>query len=114
MGSDDGVNSSGCERLNEIIAEYLRAAESGEAPDRQEFLDRHEDLADELKSFFADHDKVKELAATKVSVKFDGTPMLGVIIFLLAGIILFGGAALAMYSIFAGRSEEEERQPKSD
>ena len=62
MSSDDSGDYSANERLNEIIAEYLAAAEAGEAPDRREFLDRHADLADELKSFFADHDKMKELA----------------------------------------------------
>jgi hypothetical protein len=44
----------------------------------------------------------------EVSVKFDGTPMLGVVIFIVAGIILFGGASLSMYSIFARREEEAE------
>jgi len=60
MSSDDRVHSSGGERLNQIIAEYLGAAEAGEAVDRQELLDRHPELADELTAFFADHDKMKE------------------------------------------------------
>jgi len=62
MSSDDSGDSSGNELLNQIIAEYLAAAEAGEGLDRQELLDRHPDLAGELKSFFADHDKMKELA----------------------------------------------------
>ncbi|MBC8869421.1 MAG: hypothetical protein H8E44_08390 [Planctomycetes bacterium] len=68
MGSDDSVNSSGSERLNEIIAEYLRAAEVGEAPDRRELLDRYPDLEGELAAFLADHDKIEELAKPAESV----------------------------------------------
>ncbi len=42
----------------------------------------------------------------EVSVKFDGTPWLGVAIMLGAGLILFGGASLCMYSIFTAKEEE--------
>jgi WD40 repeat protein len=52
------------ERVNAIIAEYLRAADAGRAPDRTELLARHADLADELRSFFADHDAAARLAPT--------------------------------------------------
>ncbi|MBL7039887.1 MAG: protein kinase [Pirellulaceae bacterium] len=62
MSNDDIVNASGNEHLNQIIAEYLAATDSGEALDRQQFLDRHSDLADELAAFFADYDKMEELA----------------------------------------------------
>jgi WD40 repeat protein/tRNA A-37 threonylcarbamoyl transferase component Bud32 len=51
------------ERVNEIIAEYLQAADAGRAPDRAELLARHADIADELRSFFADHDRAGRLAA---------------------------------------------------
>src|SRR5207249_2843799 len=44
------------ERVNAIIADYLRALDAGQAPDRAEWLARHPDLADALRSFFADHD----------------------------------------------------------
>jgi hypothetical protein len=50
------------ERINAIIAEYLRAADAGQAPDRDELLACHADLADELRSFFADHDRAQRLA----------------------------------------------------
>jgi membrane protein YdbS with pleckstrin-like domain len=56
-----GENSGQSEQLNQIIAHYLKAVESGEAPDREELIERHPDFADDLKSFFADHDKMKEL-----------------------------------------------------
>jgi WD40 repeat protein/tRNA A-37 threonylcarbamoyl transferase component Bud32 len=50
------------ERTNAVIADYLRAADAGQAPDRDELLARHADLADELRSFFADHDRAQRLA----------------------------------------------------
>lgn len=42
------------ERVNEVIAAYLAAVAAGEKADPQEWLTRHPDLADELRSFFAD------------------------------------------------------------
>ena len=39
-------------RVNEIIAEWLRAADAGRGPDRTELLARHPELADELRLLF--------------------------------------------------------------
>ena len=50
------------ERINQIIAEYLHALDTGKAPDRQEFLARHPELASELAAFFADRDQFEHLA----------------------------------------------------
>ncbi len=50
------------DRLDQAVAEYLAAVESGITPDRADLLDRYRDVADELKQFFADHDRLSGLA----------------------------------------------------
>ena len=62
MSAFQNTGSPGQDRLNQIIAAYLEAIEAGESLDRQELLDRHPDLAEDLEAFFTDHDKMKELA----------------------------------------------------
>ena len=47
------------ERLEQVLAEYLRAVEAGAPVDRGAFVARHPELAGELQSFFADRDWVK-------------------------------------------------------
>jgi hypothetical protein len=51
------------QRVNQVIAAYLQAVESGDRPDQQEWLARHPDLADELASFFANQDQFDRLVA---------------------------------------------------
>lgn len=50
------------EKLDEVIAECIGAEEAGEAVDRETLLAAHPDLADELREFFADRDKLRHLA----------------------------------------------------
>jgi hypothetical protein len=42
----------------------------------------------------------------KVSVRYAGTPVLGLLIFLFAGLVLFGGAAICLRALFAGPLDE--------
>jgi eukaryotic-like serine/threonine-protein kinase len=51
------------ELVNRIIADYLRAVERGEMPDRAALLARHTEFATELSAFFADHDRFRRAAA---------------------------------------------------
>src|SRR5262245_20524956 len=53
-------STSGEQNLQEALLEFLRAVDAGQAPDREEFLRRHPDLADQLRSYFADHDGVDQ------------------------------------------------------
>jgi serine/threonine-protein kinase len=50
------------DRLDQAVAEFLAAVESGSTPDRAAFVARYEDLSADLARFFADHDRMAELA----------------------------------------------------
>ena len=50
------------DRLDEIIGGYLRAQEQGNPPPRDELLQQHPDLAEELREFFADQDRLNAAA----------------------------------------------------
>ena len=61
--SNESPNSfSNDPRLNQIIARYLEAFESGDAPDRGQLLSNHPDLAESLSAFFSEHDRLRKVA----------------------------------------------------
>ena len=49
-------------RVNQLLADYLEAQRLGQAPNREDLLRRHPDLAADLDSFFADQDGFGRLA----------------------------------------------------
>jgi hypothetical protein len=58
---DSASDRSG--RLQALIGEYLDAVQSGRPIDRAVWLAAHSDLADRLRSFLADYDRFRHLAA---------------------------------------------------
>jgi serine/threonine-protein kinase len=51
------------DRLDQAVAEFLAALETGDPPGRDELLARYADVADDLARFLADHDRMAGLAA---------------------------------------------------
>jgi WD40 repeat protein/tRNA A-37 threonylcarbamoyl transferase component Bud32 len=51
------------QKLSEVIAAFLEADQSGKAGDRDAWLRRYPDLADDLRRFFEQHDRMARLAA---------------------------------------------------
>ena|SRR5271165_1235256 len=48
--------------LDAIIADYLQQVETGAVPNREALLAGHPDLADRLRAFFADYDRLDRQA----------------------------------------------------
>jgi serine/threonine-protein kinase len=61
MVSQDPSSDSDHDLLDEAIAEYLRAEAEGKAGDRQQWLDRYPDCAEELAEFLDDRDGLDRL-----------------------------------------------------
>jgi WD40 repeat protein len=62
MGTEPEGLSDRETRVDEIVAEYIRDAEAGGAPDREQLLASHPDLATDLAEFFADRDRIERWA----------------------------------------------------
>ena len=56
--SNDASSVGRPEKLDQLIANYLRAVALGMPVDRQALLAQHPDLADHLRAFFAAQDQV--------------------------------------------------------
>jgi WD40 repeat protein/tRNA A-37 threonylcarbamoyl transferase component Bud32 len=65
MNGDRGRIDSRESRLDALIAEYLEAAEAGRAPDREQFLASHPDLAADLAEFLDNRDRIQELVGPR-------------------------------------------------
>src|SRR5215468_6822419 len=63
MSAADLPPNSQHDTLDAVIADYLQQVEAGLVPDREAVLARHPDLADRLRAFFADYDRLDRQAA---------------------------------------------------
>jgi hypothetical protein len=50
------------QRLHEAVASYLQALDAGAAPDQAAWLERYPEVADDLRAFFADQERLHHLA----------------------------------------------------
>lgn len=55
------------DRLHEVIAGFLEQTEAGQQPDRGQLLEENAEIADELRAFFDDHDRMHQLAGSVAS-----------------------------------------------
>src|SRR6516164_5223632 len=62
MSDTNEPKPSAAEPLDPIIADYVQQVEAGAIPDREALLARYPDLADRLRAFFADYDRLDRQA----------------------------------------------------
>ena len=60
--TNSGDDAEHEQQLESVIADFIRACDVGEVPNRQAILERHPDLADELRDFFAQRDRMNQFA----------------------------------------------------
>jgi eukaryotic-like serine/threonine-protein kinase len=63
MTQDPDSASEREKRLNDVLAAYLEAVEAGQQPKQEEWIARYPDLAAELTEFFANQERLANLAA---------------------------------------------------
>jgi hypothetical protein len=63
MSTPDQPADSQHDPLDAVIADYLQQVEAGAVPNREALLARHPELADRLRAFFADYDRLDRQAA---------------------------------------------------
>src|SRR5437899_469425 len=66
------------QRLHEVIAAFLLGVEKGQAPDPEQLIQQHPDLAASLREFFADHERLRQVAAARPAAAEKGTETLPV------------------------------------
>jgi len=59
--SSGGMSHSSSDLLDQLIADYVCAVEKGDAPDREQLLAAHPELADDLRDFFRHRDRMEKL-----------------------------------------------------
>src|SRR6516225_6721502 len=85
MPAPDDSKAAASDPLDAVIAEYVQQVEAGVVPDREALLAGHPELAERLRAFFADCDRLDRQAAdlrlsadpnrtTDATARTDGLP----------------------------------------
>lgn len=61
VSSNSETRETSTELLDQLVADYVRAVERGESPDREQLLAAHPELKNDLQDFFHYRDRMKEL-----------------------------------------------------
>jgi predicted Ser/Thr protein kinase len=80
--------------LDRVIAEYLQAVEAGAVPDRQALIERHPEMVEPLREFFADFDRIEQNAAALRMTAPAMSPDLEIVTNATATVRYFGDYAL--------------------